>query len=265
MENQDLTYEKFSAEIDWHLQVKDLNFYYGDKQVLFENSIGIARRNVTTLIGPTGCGKSTHVRVYNRLYELDRDCRVEGEVFLNGKNILKPDQDILYLRQRIGMVFPRPTTFPMSIFDNVAYGLKLQYKLNKNELSARIEHVLKYIGLWDELNGGIYEPALALTKGQQQRLCIARTIAVEPEIILLDEPMYEIDHVSMMQIEELINKLKAKYTVVLVTQNMQQAAHISDFTAFFYMGRIVEFGHTNQIFTNPREKMTENYITGRFG
>jgi phosphate transport system ATP-binding protein len=205
------------------------------------------------------------VRVYNRLYELYRECRVRGQVLLNDENILSDTQDILSLRQRIGMVFPRPTPFPMSISENVAYGMKLKYRLSKNEMTSRVENAIKQVSLWEEVRDRLDESALNLNKGQQQRICIARTIAVEPEVILLDEPMFGIDHVSMMQIEELINLLKSKYTIVLVTQNMQQAARISDYTAFFYLGKIIEFGPTNRIFTNPKEKLTENYITGRFG
>jgi len=265
MENENVVLDEKEKELDWHLRARKLNFFYGNKQVLFDNTISIARHKVTTLIGPTGCGKSTHVRVYNRLYELYLECRVTGQVLLNDEDILSDRQDILKLRQRIGMVFPRPTPFPMNIFENVAYGIKLKYRMNKNEMSSRVESALKQVSLWEEVRDRLDESALNLTKGQQQKVCIARTIAVEPEMILMDEPMLGVDHVSMMQIEELINVLKSKYTIVLVTQNMQQAARIADYTAFFYLGKIIEFGPTNRIFTNPKEKLTENYITGRFG
>ena len=247
------------------VSVRNLNFYYGRQQALFENSIEIPEKRVTAIIGPSGCGKSTHIRVYNRIYELYRTHRAEGEVLIDGKDILSPSVDLIDLRKRVGMIFQRPTPFPMTISDNIAYGLKLHYRVGRTELSDRVEDALKRGALWDEVKDKLGEPANALSGGQQQRLCIARAIATEPELILMDEPCSAIDPVATAKIEDLIQTLRDSYTVVLVTHNMQQAARVSDFTAFFYKGYIVEFGATRQIFTNPVEKETEDYITGRFG
>ena len=245
--------------------VRRLNFFYGDHQALFDNDLDIAERKVTAIIGPSGCGKSTHIRVYNRIYTLYRDQRAEGEVILDGKNILSPSTDILDLRKRVGMIFQKPTPFPMSIFENVAYGLRLHYRAARSELADRVEDALRRAALWDEVSGKIDQPGSALSGGQQQRLCIARAIAIDPEVLLMDEPCSAIDPVATAKIEDLMQSLKNSYTMVLVTHNMQQAARVSDYTAFFYQGRIVEFGPTATLFTNPSQKQTEDYITGRFG
>jgi phosphate transport system ATP-binding protein len=253
------------ADLPSKVSVRSLNFFYGGQQALFDNNIEIPALRVTAIIGPSGCGKSTHIRVYNRIYELYRTHRAEGEVIIDGENILSPSVNLIDLRKRVGMIFQRPTTFPMTIFDNIAYGLKLHYHVSRSELTDRVEDALKRGALWEEVSDKLEEPATALSGGQQQRLCIARAIATEPELILMDEPCSAIDPVATAKIEDLIVTLRDKYTVVLVTHNMQQAARVSDFTAFFYKGYIVEFGPTKQVFTNPTEKETEDYITGRFG
>jgi phosphate transport system ATP-binding protein len=245
--------------------VRNLNFYYGGQQALFDNSIDIPALRVTAIIGPSGCGKSTHIRVYNRIFELYRSHRAEGIVEIDGENILSPTTDLLKLRKKVGMIFQRPTPFPMSIFDNIAYGVRLHYRGSRSEITDRVEDALKRGALWDEVKEKLCEPATALSGGQQQRLCIARAIAVEPKLILMDEPCSAIDPVATSKIEDLIETLRDSYTVVLVTHNMQQAARVSDFTAFFYKGHIVEFGPTTKIFTNPDNEQTEDYITGRFG
>ncbi len=247
------------------IMVRNLNFFYGDFQALFDNNLDIAAHQVTAIIGPSGCGKSTHIRVYNRIFELYRDQRAEGAVYLDGVNILSPEVDVIELRRRIGMIFQKPTPFPMSIFDNVAYGLRLHYRLSKSELEERVQAALEAAALWDEVKDKLHQSAYNLSGGQQQRLVIARALAVEPEVLLMDEPTSAIDPVATARIEDLIVSLKERYTIVIVTHNMQQAARISDYTAFFYNGRIVEFGPTEQIFTNPKNKQTEAYITGRFG
>ena len=244
---------------------RHLNFFYGDNQALFDNNLDIAEHRVTAIIGPSGCGKSTHLRVYNRIYELYRDQRATGEVLLDGANILDPHYDIMELRRKIGMIFQKPTPFPMSVFDNVAYGLKLHYSMKKSEMADRVEEALSRAALWDEVKDFLHRPGTALSGGQQQRLCIARALAVEPEVLLMDEPTSAIDPIATAKIEELINSLKESYSIVIVTHNMQQAARVSDFTAFFFQGHIIEFGETQQIFTNPAQKKTEEYITGRFG
>jgi phosphate transport system ATP-binding protein len=254
-----------AATLPSKVSVRGLNFFYGDNQALFDNSIEIPENRVTAIIGPSGCGKSTHIRVYNRIYELYRTHRAEGEVFLDGVNVLSPSMDLIDLRKRVGMIFQRPTPFPMTIYENIAYGLKLHYHVSRSELSDRVEDALKRGALWEEVKEKLDEPATALSGGQQQRLCIARAIATEPELILMDEPCSAIDPVATAKIEDLIERLRDDYTVVLVTHNMQQAARVSDFTAFFYKGYIVEFGATKQIFTNPAKTETEDYITGRFG
>jgi phosphate transport system ATP-binding protein len=244
---------------------RQLCFYYGENQALFDNNLEIMGNRVTAIIGPSGCGKSTHIRIYNRIFELYRDQRATGEVLLDSKNILDPSQDVMELRRRVGMIFQKPTPFPMSVFENVAFGLRLHYRLNKVELADRVEEALSKAALWDEVKDQLRKPGTALSGGQQQRLCIARALAVEPEVLLMDEPTSAIDPIATAKIEELIHTLKAKYTMVIVTHNMQQAARVSDFTAFFYQGRIVEFGPTQTIFTKPSQKKTEEYITGRFG
>jgi phosphate transport system ATP-binding protein len=247
------------------ISVRNLNFYYGGHRALVDNTIDVAPRKVTAIIGPSGCGKSTHLRVYNRIFELYRDQRAEGEVLLDGKNILAPDVDIIELRRRIGMIFQKPTPFPMSVFDNVAYGLKLHFKLSKSEMAARVEEALRHAALFDEVKDKLDKPGTALSGGQQQRLCIARAISVQPEVLLMDEPTSAIDPVATAKIEELVESLKSGFTIVIVTHNMQQAARVSDYTAFFYEGRIIEFGVTRQMFTKPKNRQTEDYITGRFG
>ena len=246
------------------IQTKKLNFFYGDHQALFENDLIIPTNQITAVIGPSGCGKSTHLRVYNRIFELYRDQRAEGEVLIDGKNILEPDVDVLELRRKVGMIFQKPTPFPMSVFDNTAYPLRLHYKLDKKKIAERVEQSLRGASLWDEVKDKLHSSGLALSGGQQQRLCIARAIAAEPEILLIDEPTSAIDPVATLKIEELMDTLRERFTIVIVTHNMQQAARISDQTVFFYEGRIVEYGETKQIFTNPANKQTEEYITGRF-
>jgi len=246
------------------ISVRGLDFFYGKEQALFDNDVEIKKNRVTAIIGPSGCGKSTHIRAYNRIYELYRDHRATGEIVFDGKNILAPGTDVLDLRRRMGMIFQKPSPFPMSVFDNVAYGLRQHYKLSRSELADRVEDALRRSALWDEVKHKLGEPGIALSGGQQQRLCIARCIATEPDVVLMDEPASAIDPVATAKIEELMESLKENYTIVIVTHNMQQAARVSDYTAFFYEGRIVEFGPTTQIFSNPREKQTEDYITGRF-
>lgn len=245
--------------------VKDLDFFYGKHQALYKNNIEIKEKRVTAIIGPSGCGKSTHIRVYNRIYELYREQRAEGEILMDGRNILSSNEDLIKLRKKVGMIFQKPTPFPMTVFDNVAYGLRLHHRMSRRELADRVENALKDAALWSEIKDNLSKSGLALSGGQQQRLCIARAIAVEPEVILMDEPASALDPVATSKIEELMSSLREKYTIVLVTHNMQQAARVSDYTAFFYEGYIVEFGPTKKLFTNPEKKQTEDYITGRFG
>ena len=248
------------------ISVRNLNFYYSTtSQALFENNLDIPVNKITAIIGPSGCGKSTHLRVLNRIFELYRGQRATGEVLIDGKNILDSDIDILKLRRRVGMIFQKPTPFPMSIYDNVAYPLQLHYKLKRAEIAERVEQALIGASIWDEVKDKLKESGMALSGGQQQRLCIARAIAAEPEILLMDEPTSAIDPVATLKIEELVLELKKRFTIIIVTHNMQQASRISDRTAFFYKGQIIEDGATSEIFTNPRNKKTEQYITGRFG
>lgn len=247
------------------ISVQGLNFFYGEKQALFDNNLEIRPNKVTAIIGPSGCGKSTHIRVYNRIFELYRDQKATGKVLLDGEDILAPGVEVTELRRKVGMIFQKPTAFPMSIFDNVAYGLRLHYKMKKGQLAERVREALESAALWDQVKDQLNRPGTALSGGQQQRLCIARAIAVEPELLLMDEPTAAIDPVATTRIEELVDTLKKDYTIVIVTHNMQQAARISDYTAFFYEGYIIEYGPTRKIFTNPVEKRTEEYITGRFG
>lgn len=250
---------------DIKISTRHLNFYYGKNQALFDNNLDIYANNITAVIGPSGCGKSTHLRIYNRIFELYRNQKAIGEILLDGKNILAPDVDLLKLRHKVGMIFQKPTPFPMSIADNVAYPLNLHYKLSRSEIADRVEEALRGASLWDEVKDKLKSSGLALSGGQQQRLCIARALAAEPEVLLMDEPTSAIDPVATLRIEELVLELKKKYTIVIVTHNMQQASRISDRTAFFYKGRIVEEDATSTIFTNPRHQQTEDYITGRFG
>ncbi len=247
------------------VSVRNLDFYYGNRQVLYSNSLDIASNRVTAIIGPSGCGKSTHIRVYNRIFGLYPDQKASGEILLDRVNILSPSVDILELRRKVGMIFQKPTPFPMTVFDNVAWGLKMHYKLSRQELSDRVVQALTAAAIFDEVKDHLHRPATALSGGQQQRLCIARAIAIQPEVLLMDEPTSAIDPRATDKIEELVESLKEHLTIVIVTHNMQQAARISDFTAFFYEGRIIEAGPTSQLFTNPRERQTEQYITGVFG
>jgi len=247
------------------LSVKDLNLYYGEAQALNGVSFDMKKNHVTAFIGPSGCGKSTLLRCFNRMNDLIDNVRVEGEIILDGHNILHPEVDVTALRQKVGMVFQKPNPFPMSIFENVAYGLRLQGINKRRVLEEKVEWALKGAALWDEVKDRLDQSALGISGGQQQRIVIARAIAIEPEILLLDEPASALDPISTLKIEELIYELKSKYTILIVTHNMQQAARVSDETAFMYMGDMVEFGDTNTIFTNPGMKQTEDYITGRYG
>jgi phosphate transport system ATP-binding protein len=250
---------------DPKISVRDLNFYYGGKQALTGNSLDIARGRVTAFIGPSGCGKSTHIRTYNRMYELYKGQRATGEILLDGVNILDPAIPALSLRHKVGMIFQKPTPFPMTVFDNVAYGLRLRGGMSKSEMEGRVEEALKGSALWDEVKDMLNQQGTQLSGGQQQRLCIARAIAVEPEVLLMDEPCSALDPIATGKIEELIDEFKGRFTVVIVTHNMQQAGRVSDYTAFFYLGRLVEFGETEALFTRPQNEQTEAYITGRFG
>ncbi len=247
------------------IEIKDLNFHYGGFHALNSISMQIAERQVTAFIGPSGCGKSTLLRCFNRIYELYPNQRATGKIILDGANILDKRQDLNLLRSKVGMVFQKPTPFPMSIFDNVAFGVKLYEKLSRSALSDRVDWALRKAALWDEVKDKIRQTGTQLSGGQQQRLCIARAIAVKPEVVLLDEPASALDPISTAHIEELIAELASDYTIIIVTHNMQQAARVSDYTAFMYMGRLIEFGNTNEVFTNPRRRDTEAYITGRFG
>jgi phosphate transport system ATP-binding protein len=247
------------------VSIRNLQFYYGDTQALKDISLPLYERKVTAFIGPSGCGKSKLLRVLNRMYDLYPRQRAEGEVLLDGENILSAKQDVNLLRARIGMVFQRPTPFPMSIYDNVAFGIGLYEKLGRVEMAERVESALRRTALWDEVKDKLSASGLSLSGGQQQRLCIARTVAVKPEVILLDEPASALDPISTAKIEELIDELSNDYTLVIVTHNMQQAVRVSEYTAFMYLGRVIEFDETGRIFTSPRERRTQDYITGRFG
>ncbi|KAA0258873.1 phosphate ABC transporter ATP-binding protein PstB [Deferribacter autotrophicus] len=247
------------------ISVRNLNFYYGNVHILKNINMEIKKNKVTALIGPSGCGKTTYLRCFNRMHDLYSANRYEGEILFGGRNILSKEIDTIELRSKIGMVFQKPTPFPMSIFDNVAYGLKLKGIKNKNELQDRVEKALKDAALWDEVKDRLNSTASGMSGGQQQRLCIARALAVEPEVLLFDEPTSALDPIATSRIEELVHSLKEMVTIMIVTHNMQQAARVSDYTAFMYMGELIEYDETSVIFTNPREKMTEDYITGRFG
>src|SRR5512134_162555 len=247
------------------MKVSDLNFYYGKFQALKNINLQIPEKKVTALIGPSGCGKSTLLRVFNRMYELYPEQRAEGEVHVDGENILTSKEDVALIRAKIGMVFQKPTPFPMSIYDNIAFGVRLFEKLSKSATDDRVEWALRKGALWNEVKDKLGQTGTSLSGGQQQRLCIARGIAVKPEIILLDEPCSALDPISTAKIEELIDELKHDYTVAIVTHNMQQAARVSDYTAYMYLGELIEFGDTDQIFIKPSRKETADYITGRFG
>jgi len=247
------------------LVVRDLNFYYGKDRALKDINLSIQEKMVTAFIGPSGCGKSTLLRTFNRMYQLYPRQRATGEILLDGENLLDKKQDLNTLRAKIGMVFQKPTPFPMSIYDNIAFGVKLYDKLNKHDMDERVEWALKKAALWGEVKDKLKQSGTGLSGGQQQRLCIARAIAVKPQILLLDEPTSALDPISTAHIEKLIDELKEEFTIVIVTHNMQQAARVSDFTAYMYLGDLIEFGDTSTVFTNPKRKETEDYITGRFG
>jgi len=247
------------------LEIRNLNFYYGSFHSLKNINLDIKENSVTAFIGPSGCGKSTLLRTLNRMYDLYPGQRAEGQIMFNGKNILDPKQDLNLLRARIGMVFQKPTPFPMSIYDNIAFGVRLYEDLSRSEMDDRVEWALQKAAIWTEVKDKLGQSGLSLSGGQQQRLCIARGIAVKPAILLLDEPTSALDPISTGKVEELVTTLKSEYTVVIVTHNMQQAARVSDFTAYMYLGDLVEFGETEQVFFKPKRKETEDYITGRFG
>ena len=247
------------------IDIRDLSFYYGANQALKNVSVPLYDRKVTAFIGPSGCGKSTLLRVLNRIYELYPNQRATGEVIFDGENILNGGQDVNILRAKVGMVFQKPTPFPMTIYDNIAFGIRLFERIRKSDLDDRVEHALKRAALWGEVKDKLQESGLSLSGGQQQRLCIARSVATSPEVILLDEPCSALDPMSTAKIEELIDELANEYTIVIVTHNMQQASRVSDFTAFMFLGELVEFGTTDKLFTSPTNKRTEEYITGRFG
>ena len=254
-----------TAGLPERVTVRNLDFFYGDNRALKGISLPLYDCKVTAFIGPSGCGKSTLLRVLNRMYDLYPNQRATGEILLDGKDVLSPKQDVNLLRARIGMVFQKPTPFPMTIYDNIAFGIRLYERLSKSELEARVEKSLRRAALWEEVKDKLSANGLSLSGGQQQRLCIARTIAVRPEVILFDEPCSALDPISTARIEELIDELKADYTIVIVTHNMQQAARVSDFTAFMFLGELIEFGATQTLFTTPKDKRTQDYITGRFG
>ncbi len=245
--------------------VKDLNFFYGKYRALKDINLDIADKKVTAFIGPSGCGKSTLLRTFNRMYQLYPQQTATGSILLDGNNILDKKQDLNKLRAKVGMVFQKPTPFPMSIYDNIAFGVKLYQNLSRNEMDERVEWALKKAALWTEVKDKLKQSGMGLSGGQQQRLCIARAIAVKPEVLLLDEPTSALDPISTAHIEKLIDELKEDFTIVIVTHNMQQAARVSDYTAYMYLGDLIEFGDTSAVFTNPKEKATEDYITGRFG
>jgi phosphate transport system ATP-binding protein len=247
------------------ISIRSLNFFYGDAKALNDISLPLYGGKVTAFIGPSGCGKSTLLRVLNRMYDLYPRQRAEGELLFDGENILAPGQDLNLLRARVGMVFQKPTPFPMSIYENIAFGVRMYEKMSKSELDRRVETSLRRAALWEEVKDKLNANGLSLSGGQQQRLCIARTVAVKPEVILFDEPCSALDPISTAKIEELIDELKDDYTIAIVTHNMQQAARVSDFTAFMYLGEIIEFDTTSKIFTSPRDRRTQDYITGRFG
>jgi phosphate transport system ATP-binding protein len=247
------------------VSVRHLNFHYGEYRALADINVNLYQNKVTAFIGPSGCGKSTLLRILNRIYDLYPNQRADGEVLLDGENVLSPKQDLNLLRAKVGMVFQKPTPFPMTIYDNIAFGVRLYEQLSKADLDARVEDSLRRGALWDEVKDKLDASGLSLSGGQQQRLCIARTVAIRPEVILLDEPCSALDPISTAKIEELIDVLKRDYTIAIVTHNMQQAARTSDYTAFMYLGELVEFDNTTQIFTNPRMERTQDYITGRFG
>ena len=253
------------AKIEAKVSISDLDFFYGQTRALKSINMPLAKNEVTAFIGPSGCGKSTLLRVLNRMYDLYPGQRATGEVILDGENILRPGIDLNLLRSRVGMVFQKPTPFPMSIYENIAFGIRLYEKPSKSDLDGRVEDALRGAALWNEVKDKLHTSGLGLSGGQQQRLCIARTVAIHPEVILFDEPCSALDPISTAKVEELIDELSEKYTIAIVTHNMQQAARVSQYTAFMYLGELIEFGPTNRLFTAPEKKQTQDYITGRFG
>ncbi len=253
--------ERFSA----HMTFRNFDFYYGKFHALKNINLDIPGKHVTAFIGPSGCGKSTLLRTMNRMYDLYPEQRATGELTLDGRNILERGVDVQALRAKVGMVFQKPTPFPMSIYDNIAFGVKLHERLSKAEMDARVEWALRKSALWDEVKDKLTQSGMSLSGGQQQRLCIARGVAVKPEVLLLDEPTSALDPISTMRIEELVAELKEDFTIVIVTHNMQQAARISEYTAYMYLGELIEFGTSDDIFLKPKDQRTEDYITGRFG
>jgi phosphate transport system ATP-binding protein len=263
--SQTMMMNETEAQLESQMACKRLDFFYGKFHALKNVNLEIYKRNVTAFIGPSGCGKSTLLRVMNRMYDLYPEQRATGELLLDGKNMLDSTVDVTVLRAKVGMVFQKPTPFPMSIYENIAFGVRLHERLNRAEMEERVEWALRKAALWDEAKDKLGQSGMSLSGGQQQRLCIARGIAVKPEVLLLDEPTSALDPISTMRIEELIGELKAEFTIAIVTHNMQQAARISDFTAYMYLGELIEFGVTDQVFIKPTKKATEDYITGRFG
>jgi phosphate transport system ATP-binding protein len=253
------------SNIASHIEFKNFNFFYGKYHALKDINLSIPQRKVTAFIGPSGCGKSTLLRTINRMYDLYPEQRAEGSLTFGGHDILNSDIDVSVLRAKVGMVFQKPTPFPMSLYDNIAFGVRLHESLTKADLDDRVEWALRKAALWDEVKDKLNQSGMSLSGGQQQRLCIARGVAVKPEVLLLDEPTSALDPISTLRIEELVDELQKEFTIVIVTHNMQQAARISDFTAYMYLGELIEFGSTDQIFVKPAKKQTEDYITGRFG
>jgi phosphate transport system ATP-binding protein len=247
------------------IRTENLNLWYGEKQALYDVTMDILPNKITSIIGPSGCGKSTLIRCFNRMNDVIDKCKITGKIFFHRTDIYGTDSDAVEVRKKIGMVFQKPNPFPKSIYENVAYGSKVQGITNKNLLDKIVEKSLRNAALWDEVKDRLYESAMGLSGGQQQRLCIARSLSIEPEVILMDEPCSSLDPIATAKIEDLMTGLKKKYTVIIVTHNMQQAARVSDYTAYMYLGKLIEFGKTKQIFENPKEELTENYITGRFG
>jgi len=254
-----------NADMTPKIEIKNLDFYYGDNRALKNINVSLYKTKVTAFIGPSGCGKSTLLRILNRMYDLYPNQRATGHVTLDNEDILAPSQDLNLLRAKVGMVFQKPTPFPMTIYENIAFGIRLYERLPKSELDGRVQHALQRAALWEEVKDKLGQNGLSLSGGQQQRLCIARTVAVRPEVILFDEPCSALDPISTAKIEELIDELTDDYTIAIVTHNMQQAARVSDYTAFMYLGELVEFGDTSKIFTTPDDRRTQDYITGRFG
>ena len=255
-----------AGPIEIKIEVRDLDFYYGRTQALFGVNLQIPARRVTAFIGPSGCGKSTLLRTFNRMNDTIIGVRAEGAVEIDGENILAPETDVVALRRKVGMVFQKSNPFPKSIYENVAYGLRVNWMAgSKGELNERVEEALKDAAIWDEVKDRLHASALSLSGGQQQRICIARALAIRPEVLLMDEPASALDPLATQKIEELIHELRERYTIVIVTHNLQQAARVADYTAFFLLGRLIEFGETDKIFTAPSDERTEDYITGRFG